>query len=57
MQKKWRRRSGFHACAVICRLAGEARSGVRKFASKSLFTMPGEIVRAGKNFLQIFSSS
>ena len=45
------------AGAVICRLAGEACSAVRKFASKSLFTMPGEIVRAGKNFLQIFSSS
>ena len=53
-----RRRSGFGGRgAVICRLAGEACSAVRKFARKSLFTMPGEIVRAGKNFLQIFSSS
>ena len=49
--------SGFRgAGTVICGLAGEARSAIRKFASESLFTMPGEIVRAGKNFLQIFSS-
>jgi NADP-dependent 3-hydroxy acid dehydrogenase YdfG len=36
---------------------GIGAAAVRKFASESLFTMPGEIVRAGKNFLQIFSSS
>lgn len=37
-------RGFFSACQEVCQQV-------------SLFTMPGEIVRAGKNFLQIFSSS